>query len=134
MPGYCDIAIDCDRIAVRAPYSNKCATRERTDTGLRIHREQGGRERAIDRITAAQGDFNCAVSSELRRRCDSNLGHEPTLLPRKGLSVMNDRSNALAFVHQIERFVDVFERHRVGDELVDLDATVHVLVDHFRQL
>src|SRR5690606_13301982 len=58
--------------------------------------------------------------------------------PRRGLrrpaSEVDDGADALAFVHQIERAVDVLERHRVRDELVDLDLAVEILIDHARQL
>jgi hypothetical protein len=47
---------------------------------------------------------------------------------------MNDGSNALAFVHQIECLVDVFQRHGESDAFVNLDFVVHILVDHARQL
>src|SRR6266545_7284043 len=37
--------------------------------------------------------------------------------------------DALALMHQIERLVDVGERHGVGDHRVDLDLPIHVPVD-----
>ena len=45
-------------------------------------------------------------------------------------SEVYDRTNTLSFVHQVERGVDIFERHRMSDELVYLDVAVHVLLDH----
>lgn len=45
-------------------------------------------------------------------------------------SEMNDGSNALALVHQIKGAIDVLEWHRVGNEFVDLQFSVHVLIDH----
>ena len=45
---------------------------------------------------------------------------------------MYDGPYALAFVHEIEGSVDIFERHRIGDEFVDLYVTIHVLLDHSR--
>jgi hypothetical protein len=47
---------------------------------------------------------------------------------------MYNRANAFAFVHQVERAVDVFEWHRMRDELVNLDLAIHVLVNHAWQL
>src|SRR5262245_49459088 len=47
---------------------------------------------------------------------------------------MNDGADALAFVHEIERVVDLIEAHGVRDHLVDFDLAVHVLLDHARQL
>lgn len=47
---------------------------------------------------------------------------------------MDDRANAFAFMHQVKGSVDVFERHRVGDELVDFYFAIHILVNHSRQL
>src|SRR5690606_42103878 len=41
----------------------------------------------------------------------------------------DDRSDAHAFVHQIEGLVDVFQGEGVGDHRVDLDLAVHVPVD-----
>lgn len=43
---------------------------------------------------------------------------------------MDNRTDAFAFMHQVKRPVDVFERHSVGDAFVDLDFAVHVLLDH----
>ena len=42
---------------------------------------------------------------------------------------MYDRANAFAFVHKIECLVDVFERHRKANELINLDVAAHVLID-----
>ena len=43
---------------------------------------------------------------------------------------MYDGPYALALMHEIEGSVDIFERHRIGNEFVDLDVTIHILVDH----
>jgi hypothetical protein len=37
-------------------------------------------------------------------------------------------------VHQVEGLVDLLERHRVGDQRVDLDLAVHVPVDDLRHV
>src|SRR5580765_7718553 len=34
-------------------------------------------------------------------------------------------------MHQIEGVIDLFERHGVGDEIVDIDLALHVPVDDF---
>jgi hypothetical protein len=47
-------------------------------------------------------------------------------------SEVNYRSDALAIVHQVESLVDVFQRHRMGDEFIDLDVAIQVLIDHAR--
>src|SRR5262249_22162387 len=47
-------------------------------------------------------------------------------------SVYNDAPDTFAFVHQVESFVDVQERHGVRDHRVDLDLAFHVPVDNFR--
>src|SRR4029453_4522955 len=39
-----------------------------------------------------------------------------------------------ARVHQVERLVDVVERHRVGDQVVDVDLALHVPVDDLRHV
>src|SRR5678815_4259426 len=38
----------------------------------------------------------------------------------------------LARVHQVERLVDVVERHRVRDQVIDVDLALHVPVDDLR--
>ena len=45
---------------------------------------------------------------------------------------MNDGPYALAFMHEVEGSVDIVERHRIGDEFVDFDVTIHVLLNHSR--
>ena len=42
--------------------------------------------------------------------------------------------DALAGMHQVERLVDVGERHHVGDHRIDLDLAVHVPVDDLRHV
>jgi hypothetical protein len=44
---------------------------------------------------------------------------------------VDDGSNAFALVHQVEGLVDVFQRHRVGDEFVDLDLAFQILISPF---
>lgn len=45
---------------------------------------------------------------------------------------MNDASDAFAFVHQVESFVDLRQVHVVGDELVDLEGSAEIFFDEFR--
>ena len=45
---------------------------------------------------------------------------------------MNDGADTLALMHEVKRFVDVFERHGVGNKLVDFDVAVHILINHSR--
>src|SRR4026207_2095591 len=45
-----------------------------------------------------------------------------------------DAANGFARVHQVERLVDVVERHRVGDQVVDVDLALHVPVDDLRHV
>src|SRR5690606_13462341 len=54
------------------------------------------------------------------------ISHAP-VCQTKLTSVMQHGTNAFALVEQVEGFVDFFERHVVGDELIDLDLTAHVL-------
>ena len=49
-------------------------------------------------------------------------------------SVVDDGADALAFVHQIERLVDLLEGHGVGDEVVQQELTLHVALHVARQL
>lgn len=46
---------------------------------------------------------------------------------------MNDRTDALAFVHQLEGLVDLFQAHGVGNELVQRYFTLLGLGDVARQ-
>src|SRR5207245_9368519 len=41
----------------------------------------------------------------------------------------DDAADALAALHRRERAVDLLERHRVRDQLVDLEPAIHVPVD-----
>src|SRR5688572_19254880 len=45
--------------------------------------------------------------------------------------IQHYRTNALAFMHQMESIVDFFERHGVRDQVIDVDAFFHVPVDNF---
>src|SRR4029079_16117808 len=49
-------------------------------------------------------------------------------------SVHDDAANGFARMHQIESLVDVRERHRVRDQVVDVDLAVHVPVDDLRHV
>src|SRR6185295_9716439 len=49
-------------------------------------------------------------------------------------SKQNDAADRLAFVHQVEGLVDVFEWHGVGDHRVDLDLLFHVPIDDPRHV
>src|SRR5574338_1731294 len=59
-----------------------------------------------------------------RRRCSITRSITPS-----SRSVEHDAADRLAPVHQVERVVDLLERHRVGDQRVDLALPVHVPVD-----
>src|SRR5690554_6824811 len=47
--------------------------------------------------------------------------------------IMQHRTNTLAGVQQFERFVDLFKRHVMSDEFVDLELTIHVALYVARQ-
>src|SRR6185312_5125272 len=49
-------------------------------------------------------------------------------------SKRHDGANRLAPVHEIERVVDLLERHHVGNEVVDVDLLVHIPVDDLRHV
>src|SRR6478672_9118996 len=49
-------------------------------------------------------------------------------------SVVDDRPDRLALVHQIEALVDPVEWQNVGDQIVDVDLPVHVPVDDLRNV
>jgi len=44
-------------------------------------------------------------------------------------SVVDDAADGFALVHQVEGAVNVFERHGVGDEVVEAEFAVEVLLD-----
>src|SRR5438552_7167162 len=46
----------------------------------------------------------------------------------------DDRTDRLAFVHQIEAFVDILQLENMGDHRIDLDLSVHVPVDDLRHV
>ena len=46
---------------------------------------------------------------------------------------MDDGADGFAFLHQVERLVDAFQRHGVGDERVELDVAAHRIFHHARQ-
>src|SRR6516164_7335259 len=48
--------------------------------------------------------------------------------------INHDRTNRLAFMHQVEALVDVLKLEDVGDHRVDLDLSIHVPVDDFRHV
>ena len=50
------------------------------------------------------------------------------------LAHVNNAANALAGVHVVEGLVDAAERLTVGDELVDLQLALHVVVDQVGEL
>src|ERR1035441_2727035 len=43
-------------------------------------------------------------------------------------------ANRLALVHQVERIIDLFERHLVRNQVVDIDLAVHVPVHDLRHI
>src|ERR1700733_9257069 len=49
-------------------------------------------------------------------------------------SIHHHTADRLAFCNQLKCIVDLFERHGVGDHLVDRDFSVHVPVDDFRHV
>lgn len=55
-------------------------------------------------------------------------------LPLLASVEQDDRSDALALVHEFKRLVDVFEFERVRDERVNLDLARHHGVHHLGQL
>src|SRR5262245_21280683 len=48
---------------------------------------------------------------------------------RRSYLVYHHRPDRFAFVHEVEGVVDLVERHCVGDQIVDIDFTLHVPVD-----
>src|SRR5258708_2346625 len=52
----------------------------------------------------------------------------------KRLSECHDGANRLALVHEVERVVDLLDRHHVRDEVVDVDLLIHVPVNDLRRV
>jgi hypothetical protein len=55
-----------------------------------------------------------------RPGCQSDMGR---------CSINDDAADRFATGHQIESIVDLFERHHMGDQIIDIDLLVHVPVD-----
>src|SRR5690606_8154431 len=94
---------------------------------------------------AAAGGATMTAASTYERTAPRGLGlrrlrsadrrlTRPAFRGTRFRSEMDDRADALAFMHQVESLVDVFEPHRMRDHRVDLDVAVHVLLDHARKL
>src|ERR1700759_4045967 len=49
-------------------------------------------------------------------------------------SINHHAADRFTLLHQLEALVDVVQRHRVGDQIVDVDLAVHVPVDDLRHL
>src|ERR1700759_1150260 len=66
----------------------------------------------------------------------SKIGHVQTVIAwyfRLSLK-RHHAADRLALVHEVERLVDVGERHHMRDHRVDLDLALHVPVDNFRHV
>src|SRR3954454_10511621 len=66
---------------------------------------------------------------------DCRRSSSTRLAPRSGTSeqsVNHDAADALARMHQVERPVDVGERHHMSDHRINLDVAVQVPVDDLR--
>src|SRR6266481_5097793 len=50
------------------------------------------------------------------------------------ISEYDDRTDRLAFVHQIEALVDFLQLEDMGDHRIDLDLSVHVPVNDLRHI
>lgn len=46
-------------------------------------------------------------------------------------SEIDHTTDRFAGMHQFKGIVDLFERHLMGDEIIDVDLTVHIPVDDF---
>ena len=54
--------------------------------------------------------------------------------PRRSLIEMDHATNALSFVHQFERLINVFKPHGVGDEIVEFELALQIPLDNSRKL
>ena len=46
-------------------------------------------------------------------------------------SVQDDRTNTFAFVHEIKRFIDIFQWHRMSNKVINLYLALHIPVNDF---
>src|SRR6185369_8991884 len=88
------------------------------------HRRIGALARQRSALEVGRPCFHAAV--DRRMNCDSHVS-----LPS---SKQYDAANGFARMHEIESLVDVGERHRVRDQIVDVDLAVHVPVDDLRHI
>ena len=65
---------------------------------------------------------------------ENNQQTESKSLNTHGVSERHHGANRLPGVHQVEGVVDLFQRHGMRDEVVDVDLSVHVPVDDLRHV
>ena len=51
-----------------------------------------------------------------------------------GISHINNAANAVSLLHVVESRSNVIQRLAVGDELIDLELTLHVIINQSRKL
>uniref|UniRef100_A0A0N5A603 LigA n=1 Tax=Parastrongyloides trichosuri TaxID=131310 RepID=A0A0N5A603_PARTI len=102
------------------------------DLRLALDRQPFAGQHQAQRIGAARQLLTGAAVTG--RREDRGLGDLNSHPPAEAGPQDDDRTNALAFMHQIEGRVDLIKRHGVGDQLIDIDLAIHVPVNDFRHI
>src|SRR4030095_3031187 len=85
-------------------------------------------------IAGKPGRYMSIETGPTAARAATSSSQRGTPFMRFDRSVHDDAADRLARVHQIEGLVDVRERHRVRDQVVDVDLAVHVPVDDLRHI
>src|SRR5208283_641142 len=67
---------------------------------------------------------------DVAARKSANMIDDRVFISRRA-SIQHHTANRFSLVHQGERVVDFFQRHRVRDQIVDVDFLVHIPFDDF---
>src|ERR1019366_9963383 len=81
----------------------------------------------LDRTSRAYSPLEIPDRHHLRNR-------HPTLSSSYTASINHHASNTLPPAHQLEPLVDLLERQHVRDQVVDIDAPVHVPINDPRHV
>ena len=92
-----------------------------------LHRAlRGARVVPVDALNAAEAAMLLQRGQVFGHGCPDEVDASEAVL--RALS-RSPRCGSTCRVHQVERVVDLLERHGVGDQIVDVDLAVHVPVD-----
>lgn len=83
-------------------------------------------------VYANHQNFCCCSGFQLSQEAPSVNG-PPVRSDRRPaglLAEMDDTADALAFMHQLEGFIDIIQAHGVGDEIIELELALQVALDN----